>query len=441
MIKSSGDGRQKPTSPFFEKSVDIYAALKCMLLYERGDRMKIMAVCEATGLTDRAVRYYIEEGLIDPDYTENYLGRRNYDFSDADVHSLGNIVVLRKYGFSVSEIHTISKAPEQIAAICSDLIERKRKSIADDGNALLSLEGVLKSCPRSIDELAAALTVPAAPVPSEDSAQRAVGKAGRIFPAVAYSLPILLAVLLLIQALRSFRYIVLNEWSLVIMCAALVPSVLGFILPSRIKDEKKRRTTKTALAVICFVLLPLVLFSGLFLSFRSQTDRLTNYLYFDDTCRASGDGFFYELFPSRMEFLWSRGTPLRYHYCDHEDIFGHKSDIYAEMTLTEEDLEKEIDLQRDGFEYYYRQHASDWIYYGGKYGPTGEIALKYTEFTHGRFACIAFYTEAEPFADYQESRSVYLFAYDPMSLTVRYAFYESDDWFNELPFYATVSWD
>lgn len=34
--------------------------------------MKIKAVCEATGLTDRTVRYYIEEGLIAPFYTENY---------------------------------------------------------------------------------------------------------------------------------------------------------------------------------------------------------------------------------------------------------------------------------------------------------------------------------------------------------------------------------
>ena len=53
--------------------------------------MKIKAVCEATGLTDRAVRYYIDEGLIEPDYTENYHGRRNYDFSDEDVRALKRI--------------------------------------------------------------------------------------------------------------------------------------------------------------------------------------------------------------------------------------------------------------------------------------------------------------------------------------------------------------
>lgn len=46
--------------------------------------MKIKQVCEATGLTDRAVRYYIEEGLIAPRYTENYLGRKAFDFSEDD---------------------------------------------------------------------------------------------------------------------------------------------------------------------------------------------------------------------------------------------------------------------------------------------------------------------------------------------------------------------
>ena len=50
--------------------------------------MKMKTVCEQTGLTDRAVRYYIEEGLIDPEYIENYLGRRAYAFSDQDIAAL-----------------------------------------------------------------------------------------------------------------------------------------------------------------------------------------------------------------------------------------------------------------------------------------------------------------------------------------------------------------
>ncbi|MBQ6568972.1 MAG: MerR family DNA-binding transcriptional regulator [Clostridia bacterium] len=33
--------------------------------------MKIKAISESTGLSDRTIRYYIEQGIIFPDYTEN----------------------------------------------------------------------------------------------------------------------------------------------------------------------------------------------------------------------------------------------------------------------------------------------------------------------------------------------------------------------------------
>ena len=49
--------------------------------------MKIKTVCERTGLSDRAIRLYIENGLLAPDKTENYTGRRSFDFSEDSTHS------------------------------------------------------------------------------------------------------------------------------------------------------------------------------------------------------------------------------------------------------------------------------------------------------------------------------------------------------------------
>ncbi len=69
--------------------------------------MKIKTVCDMTGLTDRAVRYYIEEQLISPEYTENYLGRKSFDFTESDVQQLKDISVLRKFGFSIAEIKDV----------------------------------------------------------------------------------------------------------------------------------------------------------------------------------------------------------------------------------------------------------------------------------------------------------------------------------------------
>ena len=102
--------------------------------------MRMKAVCEATGLTDRAVRYYIEEGLIAPDYTESYTGRKTFDFSESDIRQLRDIAVLRKFEFTVEEIRTMLCAPAQIAPIVEALRERKRLEIAQEQELLDVLE-------------------------------------------------------------------------------------------------------------------------------------------------------------------------------------------------------------------------------------------------------------------------------------------------------------
>ena len=93
--------------------------------------MKIKAVCEQTGLTDRTIRYYIEEGLISPFYTENYLGRKNFDFSEADVAMLKDIAILRKFGFSIAEIKQLSQHPEEAVSIIQRLQARKQQDVDD----------------------------------------------------------------------------------------------------------------------------------------------------------------------------------------------------------------------------------------------------------------------------------------------------------------------
>ena len=71
--------------------------------------MKIKEICQKTGLTDRTVRYYIEEGLISPFYTENYLGRKSFDFTEDNICG---ICKARK-----SDIICVVKEPKDIIAI------------------------------------------------------------------------------------------------------------------------------------------------------------------------------------------------------------------------------------------------------------------------------------------------------------------------------------
>lgn len=63
--------------------------------------MKIKHVMEKTGLTDRAIRLYIENDLVKPECDENYNGRKSIDFSENDVEQLKNIALLRKADFSI----------------------------------------------------------------------------------------------------------------------------------------------------------------------------------------------------------------------------------------------------------------------------------------------------------------------------------------------------
>jgi len=105
--------------------------------------MKIKSVCAFTGLTDRTVRFYIEEGLISPAFQENYLGRRSYDFSNGDVTQLNSIAILRKFGFSVSEIKELISTPDAVGRVLKEIIERKRELLLREQealNALISLD-------------------------------------------------------------------------------------------------------------------------------------------------------------------------------------------------------------------------------------------------------------------------------------------------------------
>lgn len=70
--------------------------------------MKMKEICEATGLTERAVRFYVQEQLVMP-HTQRRGGRTWLDFSETDVERLRAIAVLRKAGFTIEEIRSMGK--------------------------------------------------------------------------------------------------------------------------------------------------------------------------------------------------------------------------------------------------------------------------------------------------------------------------------------------
>lgn len=96
--------------------------------------MKIKSVCEQTGLTDRTIRYYIEEKLIFPLYTENYLCRKTYCFSEKDIKDLNDIAVLRKFDFTLEEIKSVINDAETSKVILSNVKDRTAQTVLDGQN-------------------------------------------------------------------------------------------------------------------------------------------------------------------------------------------------------------------------------------------------------------------------------------------------------------------
>lgn len=91
--------------------------------------MKIKEVCEKTGLTDRTIRYYIENGLLNPASRESYAGRRRYTFTEDDVATLEKIKLLRRAGFSIEQIKRLQTDRQTRAVVRERLAQLKEEQI------------------------------------------------------------------------------------------------------------------------------------------------------------------------------------------------------------------------------------------------------------------------------------------------------------------------
>ena len=87
--------------------------------------MLINEVCKQSGLTKKAVAYYVEQGLIYPASAEN--GYRL--FSEDDAARLSKVAMLRELGLSVTEIKTV--LAEDCFSRMQDIYEKKALELAE----------------------------------------------------------------------------------------------------------------------------------------------------------------------------------------------------------------------------------------------------------------------------------------------------------------------
>lgn len=253
--------------------------------------MKIKDICKITGLTDRTIRFYIEEKLISPFYTENYLGRRSFDFSDQDMERLQDIAVLRAFGFSVEEIKELSKEDCECEPIVKRVIARTGDCLEESRRRLkaLSMLGDLSTV--TITELARRLSSYDPNVEKETVTQ---DKEKSVRTWIKYCilflctwLPIAASVVVLALKLPNMEAPKTNPIFLVLTILCFVPSFVSAFAFERIKGEK--RTARTVLTVLCALCLPL----GIIFSFNSFSDCEHNYVFYcvnkEATCQTDGE--------------------------------------------------------------------------------------------------------------------------------------------------------
>ena len=219
--------------------------------------MKIKAICEATGLTDRTVRYYIEEGLIAPSYTENYLGRRSYEYEESHVQQLKDISVLRKFGFSVAEIRQMLQSPESIIPLTMELRQRKEATVSQEQELLRALSSLDTEQSYTVARLAACLSAPVVDIaPPVGDGKRNIGS--MICKAIELTvffitiwLPVLAAIFGLVMGFYSYHFPVIRPIAIVLTVPFLLPTMLVFLLPKIGKLRKPKSFTRFVLMALC----------------------------------------------------------------------------------------------------------------------------------------------------------------------------------------------
>jgi len=104
--------------------------------------LRMKEVCDRTGLTDRAVRLYIENGLLSPTQESSYTGRKSILFSDGDVDILRAIAALRQADFSLADIREMQTDTQKIPGILAAHRELLLRDIAAKQQIVRVLETI-----------------------------------------------------------------------------------------------------------------------------------------------------------------------------------------------------------------------------------------------------------------------------------------------------------
>ncbi len=401
--------------------------------------MKIKSVCEQSGLSDRSVRYYIEEQLLAPAYTENYLGRRSFDFTEADVCRLKEIAVLRKFGFTIAEIREMYEKPEEIGRVVAELKSRKESSLQREQDLMRALTQSEAASPESVAALVAVLSQPVrtSPLPVADIDSRSA-RCRRFLRALLRFLvtwlPVFFGTLALVVELRSWYYPVLHGIMIALALLSLLPTGLMLLLPRLpLKDAYRKRVRAVTIVgcVLSMLLTPLFVIGVVG---RSETTDIRNYRKLDVECFANRNDLFQELFPVWPHYFENVRINDRIEtvYLDAHYLYrmlpawNYTYDIYAEWPLQKEEFDQEVARAAGVMEAKAEERTG---------------AYHFVTVQKGEYTCLVIYQGDEPFEPVTGSYTYCIFAYNREQLRVRYLFCDSLEHGEHQPYYLKLDWD
>ncbi len=332
--------------------------------------MKMKEVIEKTGLTDRAVRLYIDEGLALPDIEESYSGRKSIDFSQSDVERLKNVALLRKAGFSIADIKSIVDDSSTAKNIVEKFIEQTEDNIAHETEIVEKLKGISFDEEVTLEKICSSLseTVEEKEVPSEDIKLPPKEKIIKYLFIIIAGFQIAVSAVALIHiCISTFNYyypcisekgisvlmLHIGWFVTILICALIIRLNTGrYVSAKNRKTLKRLSVTFTVIALLCGLMSNFLSLAGVFAQpVYSQTDNPDNYLVFDEWPKDELEEIC-SFFPAKIpdsainykkelhETDYPYTTKYFYRYTCDNDYWYESFDVCAEWLLPDGEYKK-----------------------------------------------------------------------------------------------------
>ena len=404
--------------------------------------MKMKEVLAQTGLTDRAVRLYIDNGLIAPDIEENYIGRKNIEFSQTDIDRLKNIALLRKIGFSIPDIKEISQGSENTKSIIEAFIQQKQENIESDTLILEQIKNISLDSKITMESLCLQLSSAAEnkqvpkedlQLPKEEKRRRedyiAIAIIGIIAPLIIMTTLILLRCVGHKNLVFDFETIMMyihlfSGWFIIIVLSL----VMLLINRPKFVSEKKQRIRKH-LSRILFSINTFAVFAAMGGSSLALMLAMHTQEYTTDPNDYMSLGSYYgsvekeeilKVFPSEIPesqvmyngLFKDKYKPSTVYYYHNMESLDDVSDIFAQWQLPRKEFLEEVKLKQSSAVETVKK--GNWI--------------------------ICYYIGNEAEEAKEGYYNVLAFAYNENSLTVRYMYSANIGYSEYSPYYLSMDW-